>query len=89
MPFAIPEFYLHSRSGSGNLNLSYGANFAYLDSLSGFNPQRYALMFDYTPSEFSRFRMQVQQSKLLPDVTDNQVFLQYILTLGAHGGHKY
>jgi hypothetical protein len=70
-------------------NLSYGANFAYLDSLSGFNPQRYALMFDYTPSEFSRFRMQVQQSKLLPEVTDNQVFLQYILTLGAHGGHKY
>jgi hypothetical protein len=69
-------------------NVGYGTNAAYLDS-SGFNPQRYALMFDYTPSEFSRFRVQVQQSKLLPDVTDNQVFLQYILTLGAHGAHKY
>jgi len=68
--------------------VGYGTNAAYLDS-SGFNPQRYALMLDYTPSEFGRFRLQVQQSKLLPDLTDNQVFLQYILTLGAHGAHKY
>lgn len=68
--------------------VGYGTNVAYLDS-SGFNPQRYALMLDYTPSEFGRFCLQVQQSKLLPDLTDNQVFLQYILTLGAHGAHKY
>ena len=68
--------------------VGYGTNAPYLDS-SGFNPQRYALMFDYTPSEFGRFRLQVQQSKLLPDLTDNQVFLQYVLTLGAHGAHKY
>ena len=54
-----------------------------------FNPQRYSVMFDYTPSEFSRFRLQYQQSKLQPDVTDNQWFLQYILTLGAHGAHKF
>ncbi len=24
-----------------------------------------------------------------PGVTDNQFFLQYILTLGAHGAHKF
>ena len=66
----------------------YGSNAAYLDS-SGFNPKRYAAMVDYTTSEFGRFRLQVQQSKLQPDLTDNQVFLQYILTLGAHGAHKY
>ncbi|WP_300452382.1 carbohydrate porin [Accumulibacter sp.] len=66
----------------------YGSNAAYLDS-SGFNPKRYAAMIDYTTSEFGRFRLQAQQSKLLPDLTDNQVFLQYILTLGAHAAHKY
>lgn len=66
----------------------YGSNAAYLDS-SGFNPKRYAAMIDYTTSEFGRFRLQMQQSKLLPDLTDNQVFLQYVLTLGAHGAHKY
>jgi len=69
-------------------NASYGANAAYLAPTS-FEPQRYALMLDYTPSEFSRFRVQWQQSKLRPDVTDNQLFVQYILTLGAHGAHKY
>ena len=46
-------------------------------------------MFDYTPSEFSRFRLQYQQSKVQPGLTDNQIFVQYILTLGAHGAHRY
>jgi hypothetical protein len=68
--------------------VDYGANAAYLAS-SSFDPQRYSVMFDYTPSEFSRFRLQWQQSKLRPDVTDNQLFVQYILTLGAHGAHRY
>ena len=68
--------------------VDYGTNSAYLGS-SSFSPQRYALMFDYTPSEFSRFRLQYQQSKLRPELTDNQLFIQYILTLGAHGAHKF
>jgi hypothetical protein len=69
-------------------SVSYGANGIYLAQES-FNPQRYSVMLDYTPSEFSRFRVQWQQSKLRPDVTDNQLFVQYILTLGAHGAHKF
>jgi hypothetical protein len=68
--------------------VDYGANAVYLASPS-FDPQRYSVMFDYTPSEFSRFRVQWQQSKLHADLTDNQLFVQYILTLGAHGGHKF
>ena len=48
-----------------------------------------ALMVDYTPSEFSRIRLQWGQSKTQAGVTDNQLFLQYILTLGAHGAHKF
>ena len=68
--------------------VSYGANGIYLAEDS-FNPQRYSLMLDWTPSEFSRFRVQWQQSKIRPDMTDNQLFVQYILTLGAHGAHKF
>ncbi len=56
---------------------------------SGFRPQRQSVMLDYSPSEFSRFRLQYARAKLLPDVSDNQWVLQYILSLGAHGAHKY
>ena len=76
----------YDRLATGTVD--YGANGVFLAQES-FNPQRYSVMFDYTPSEFIRFRLQYQQSKLQPDVTDNQWFLQYILTLGAHGAHKF
>jgi hypothetical protein len=46
-------------------------------------------MVDWTPSEFSRVRLQVAQSRNEQGFTDNQLFLQYILTLGAHGAHKF
>jgi hypothetical protein len=76
----------YDRLSTGTVD--YGANGIYLAQES-FNPQRYSVMLDYTPSEFSRFRVQWQQSKIRPDVTDNQLFVQYILTLGAHGAHKF
>jgi hypothetical protein len=69
-------------------SVDYGSNGAYFGNAS-FNPQRTAVMLDWTPSEFSRFRVQFQQAKLRPDVTDNEIFVQYILTLGAHGAHKF
>ncbi len=68
--------------------VDYGANGIYLANGS-FHPQRAAVMLDWTPSEFSRFRIQYQQAKLRPDFTDNEIFVQYILTLGAHGAHKF
>ena len=52
--------------------------------------QRTSVMLDWTPSEFSRLRAagrQRQQAR--PDATDNQLFLQYIMSLGAHGAHKF
>jgi hypothetical protein len=76
----------YDRLSTGSVN--YGANGVYL-AQDSFNPKRYSVMFDYTPSEFSRFRVQWQQSKIRPDLTDNQLFVQYILTLGAHGAHKF
>jgi len=66
----------------------YGANGAFL-AAPVFHPERYTLMFDWTPSEFSRWRLQVAQSRNQSGVTDNELFLQYILTLGAHGAHKF
>jgi hypothetical protein len=66
----------------------YGANGAFLDA-PVFHPERYTLMVDWTPSEFSRWRLQLAQSRNEAGVTDNQLFLQYILTMGAHGAHKF
>ncbi len=66
----------------------YGANADLLD-IGNFHPDRGTVMLDYTPSEFTRFRLQYAQSRTRPDVTDHQVYLQYILTLGAHGAHRF
>jgi hypothetical protein len=56
---------------------------------SAFDPQRTTVMADWSPSEFSRWRVQAARSRVRPEATDYQVFLQYILTIGAHGGHKF
>jgi len=69
-------------------HIDYGANASFL-AAPAFHPERYTLMLDYTPSEFSRIRLQLAQSKTQAGVTDNQLFLQYILTMGAHGAHKF
>jgi hypothetical protein len=69
-------------------SVDYASNAAFLETL-GFHPQRATLMFDWSPSEFSRVRLQLARSETLPDLTDNQVFLQYIMTIGAHGAHKF
>jgi hypothetical protein len=46
-------------------------------------------MAEWSGSEFSRIRLQVARDKSRSDVTDNQVFLQYIVSMGAHGAHKF
>ncbi|WP_301102532.1 hypothetical protein [Propionivibrio sp.] len=57
--------------------------------LSPYQPTRSSMIFDYSPSEFSRFRLQLAQDKSRPEVTDKQIFLQYIMSLGAHGAHSF
>lgn len=57
--------------------------------LSSWDPSRATAMIDYSPSEFSRFRVQFARDKSRPDATDNQLFLQYIMSLGAHGAHTF
>ena len=55
----------------------------------GYNPERTSLMLDYSPSEFSRLRMQVAQDKSRQGLPDTQLFLQYVMSLGAHGAHRF
>ena len=53
-------------------------------------PNKWSLMADYSPSEFSRFRLQLAHDRSMqgnPD--DNQITLQYMHSLGAHGAHKF
>jgi hypothetical protein len=46
-------------------------------------------MLDYSPSEFSRFRLQFAADRSRAGVTDHQLVFQYIHSLGAHGGHQF
>jgi len=90
----VYQFMPHWRAGlradrldSGTVD--YGAfNSANL-SAPAYNPSRNSLMVDYSPSEYSRLRLQLAQDKSRQGVTDNQLFLQYIMSLGAHGAHKF
>lgn len=59
-----------------------------LDS-GGHDPRAYALMVDWTNSEFSRLRFQYNHEELSNDRDDNQFILQYVMSIGAHGAHKY
>ncbi|MEJ8840591.1 hypothetical protein [Ramlibacter sp. AN1133] len=48
------------------------------------------VMVDFNPSEFSRIRLQVAQDRARPaGVGDLQWWLQYQMSLGAHGAHGF
>jgi hypothetical protein len=63
---------------TGNITANYG-----------FTPNRTSWMLDYSPSEFSRLRLQLARDNTRLGLPDNQLFLQYIMSLGAHGAHQY
>ena len=50
--------------------------------------RRNTLMFDWSPSEFSRLRLQYARDQVL-DEADNVWYLQYIMSIGAHGAHQF
>lgn len=76
--------YRYDRLDSGTVD--FGAN--PLEN-EAFKPTRHSVMLDYSPSEFSRFRLQLAQDKSMHGVTDNQVIVQYVHSLGAHGAHRF
>ncbi len=54
----------------------------------GRSSRRDSLMLDWSPSEFSRLRLQYARDRVLPE-TDTQWFLQYIMSVGAHRAHEF
>lgn len=66
----------------------FGANAANL-VVDSHRPRKASAMVDYSWSEFSRVRLQVAQDKSMAGITDNQLTLQYVMSLGAHGAHKF
>ena len=54
------------------------------------DPTRTTLMLDWNPSEFSRLRVQYAWDDARDGGdTDQQLQLQYLYGIGAHGAHKY
>ena len=65
-----------------------GANAALLPE-TGHRPVRHTLMVDYSPSEFSRLRVQAANDESIAGVSEKQWTVQYIHSLGAHGAHRF
>lgn len=78
----------YDRLDSGTAQVG-ALNAANVISSYGYAPTRSTLMLDYSPSEFSRLRMQFAQDKSRQELSDNQLFLQYVMSLGAHGAHQF
>ena len=66
----------------------YGSNQANV-VISTDQAHKHTIMLDYSPSEFSRVRLQFAKDYARGDAADNQIFLQYQMSLGAHGAHSY
>ena len=66
----------------------FGANDANLPR-PDYDPTRHSLMVDYSPSEFTRLRLQYSKDRAMQGQDENQWFVQYIYSLGAHGAHAF
>ena len=85
----MPRWRVGTRYGrltSGTTEL--GMNAASLE-FADLNPERWSLMADYSPSEFSRFRLQYNRDEMQVGEPDDQFILQYIMSLGPHGAHQF
>jgi hypothetical protein len=76
----------YDRLDLGNVNAS--SNTANL-FLPEYSPNRTTLMFDWSPSEYSRVRLQLAQDRARYGLTDNQIMIQYQMSLGSHGAHGF
>lgn len=75
---------LGSSLSAANTNIFNDANI----NLTGSDPERYSMMLEWVPSEFSRIRAQINHDKSSQN-DDTQLFLQYTVSIGAHGAHSY
>jgi outer membrane receptor protein involved in Fe transport len=66
-----------------------GLTAADFPALAPHDPDRFSAMVDYSFSEFSRLRLQYARDESRLNAGDDQFFVQYIMSLGAHGAHKW
>lgn len=85
--------YRYDWLNSGSKRYDPATVFAALDPANAYftshRPNRHSLMVDWSQDEFSRLRLQFARDRSMQGVIDNQVTLQYIMSLGAHGAHKF
>ena len=79
--FGVRYDQLHGNQQSGDLAGT-------VVDTQGTTPRRASAMLEYNTSEFGRFRAQYN-ADWSRGTFDNQVFLQYIISLGAHGAHLF
>ena len=65
-----------------------GINTSHLLQTQG-NPTKNSVMLDFRASEFSKVRLQLARDRSQSGPADTQVFLQYQMSLGAHGAHRF
>ena len=85
--------YRYDRVFNGTNSYGFASNPGVLSGSqlqSGWSPYRNTVMLDWSNSEFSLIRLQLARDNAFgPGLYNNQLFLQYIMSLGAHGAHKY
>jgi hypothetical protein len=81
--------YRYDQLDSGTVSLGGALNPDDLPILAAYKPKRNSLMIDFSASEFSRLRLQFARDQSRRDATDNQLWLQYLVSLGAHGAHSF
>jgi len=89
----VYQFIPHWRVGLRTEQLSpgtpdYGVNAGLLPRID-YRPRKNSLMVDFSPSEFSRIRLQFARDSARQGFLDNQLFMQYVMSLGAHGAHTF
>ena len=57
--------------------------------LETYSPKRTSVMLDYSPSEYSRMRLQLARDQARFGGADTQIFLQYIMSMGTHAAHSF
>jgi hypothetical protein len=67
---------------------NFGINNALLAG-DGYHPSKNSVMVDFSASEFSRVRLQLARDNARQGRPDNQLFIQYQMSLGAHGAHSF
>jgi hypothetical protein len=90
---AVYQFMPHWRTGYRYDLLDpgsqdFGANNVNLPR-PDYRPTRHSLMLDYSPSEFSRLRLQYTKDQASEAQDENQWYVQYLYSLGAHGAHTF